>query len=243
MDLIEVLYHVKQTDALRNEEGINFLGHCFTNVKSSNSQNFQDIWALYEQNFSENGFFVEFGATDGKTGSNTFLLQDKYHWSGILAEPNPVWHEKLEANRKDILVSISHECVYTETGKIVNFLATDEPDLSTIEGFGSDDEHTEKRKNAKVIPVETITLFDLLKKHKAPPLIDYISVDTEGSEFDILEKFFSENVEYRVDTFTVEHNNNRYLRDKIHDLMKKNGYKHKFMEFSRWDDFYKREIQ
>ena len=39
------------------------------------------------------GFFVEFGATNGIDLSNSYLLQSKYYWTGILAEPARCWRD------------------------------------------------------------------------------------------------------------------------------------------------------
>lgn len=241
MDIIELLYNLKQNKEFENNERIRFLGHCFSFYDKSNSQNFQDVWALYESNFRKDGFYVEFGATDGFIGSNSLLLRDLYSWKGILAEPNPVWHQELDLNRKDDNTKIVHECVFTQTGKILDFLAVKDADLSTIQGFGIEDEHTQKRKDNNVISVSTISLYDLLENNNAPDFIDYISVDTEGSEYDILSAFFTENSKFKVKSFTIEHNFNQDFRNKIFNLMSRNGYIRKFTEFSRWDDFYTKE--
>lgn len=238
MDTVGLLYTVKQNEQYRNSEHVKFLGHCLSLCDKSQSQNFQDVWALYESGFKRDGFYVEFGATDGIDGSNTYLLAKEYDWKGILAEPNPVWHSRLHANRDDDQTDISHECVYTKTGDKLDFLAVDDACLSTIRGFGNDDEHMLKRKQNSLISVDTVSLMYLLDFYSAPNAIDYISVDTEGSEYDILEAFFRDNDCYDVRAFTVEHNFNDEFRNKIHDLMTKNNYVRKFSEFSRWDDFY-----
>jgi hypothetical protein len=52
--------------------------------------------------------------------------------------------------------------------------------------------------------VKTISLNDLLKSFDAPTVIDYLSIDTEGSEFLILSNLdFSK---WKFHIITVEHN-------------------------------------
>ena len=206
---------------------------------TTNAQNYQDLWALFENKFKRDGFFVEFGATDGVTGNNTLLLEREYGWTGILAEPNPHWHNDLFLNRK---CNITKKCVYIKSGVNVDFLITDAPDLATIKGFGDDDEWKEARKNAPSIKVPTISLLELLDYYRAPDIIDYMSVDTEGTEYGILNAFFAQNAnKYKVRAITVEHNFTP-MRDKLLELMTANGYKRVFTEVSRWDDYYERDI-
>lgn len=206
---------------------------------TTNAQNYQDLWALFENKFKRDGFFVEFGATDGVTGNNTLLLEREYGWTGILAEPNPHWHNDLFLNRK---CNITKKCVYIKSGVNVDFLMTDAPDLATIKGFGDDDEWKEARKNAPSIQVPTISLLELLDYYRAPDIIDYMSVDTEGTEYGILNAFFAQNAnKYKVRAITVEHNFTP-MRDKLLELMTANGYGRVFTEVSRWDDYYVRDI-
>jgi len=219
----------------KDNHDIVFFGHCVANLPETYSQNFQDVWALYENNFKKDGFFVEFGATDGVDGSNTLLLEKKYNWKGILAEPNPVWHIALKQNRS--IQQLVFDCVYTETGNHINFVDCSAASLSTIKGYGENDEHSHIRSKERVFQVKTISLFDMLKS--APKEIDYLSIDTEGSEYVILEKYFEQvKDEHVIKCITVEHNFDNNLRSKIFDLLAKNGYERKFEWASRWDDFY-----
>ena len=116
MDLGQLIYSIKEAsnEQLRNDELFKFIGYCIQLAHQSEAQNYQDVWAFWESDGKTEGFFVEFGATDGKTSSNTFMLEKKYGWTGILAEPNPTWHKELAKNRAAL---ISHDCVYTETGE------------------------------------------------------------------------------------------------------------------------------
>ena len=85
-------------------------------------------------------------------------------------------------------------------------------------------------------PVTTIALNDLLEAHAAPRVIDYMSVDTEGSEYRILKAFdFSK---YDVRMMTVEHNFCEPDRENIRVLLAVNGFTRVFTELSKWDDWY-----
>ncbi len=237
VNLAHLIYSIHEGPniLLKKSEELEFIGHCLINVNDTKSQNYQDIFALYETKYKRNGYFVEFGATDGDTISNTILLEKKYDWSGILAEPNPVYHDALQKNRN---CHITKECVYSKTGEQIEFIASDVADISGIKEFATKDEHSETRKNGQTIMVPTISLVDLLDSYDAPSSIDYLSIDTEGSEYHILDAFFRDNKEYDIHMITVEHNYVNEDRDNILRLLTKNGYIRKFTMFSRCDDFY-----
>jgi hypothetical protein len=89
--------------------------------------------------------------------------------------------------------------------------------------------------------VETISLNDLLKVHKSPSQIDYLSIDTEGSELEILRAFKFD--DYEIGIITVEHNFREPDRQTIYDLLTSKGYVRLFEAFSKFDDWYlKRSI-
>jgi len=196
------------------------------------SQFGQDIFVLCQSNFKKNGFFVEFGATDGVGISNTYILEKEFGWSGILAEPAKIWHESLRSNRNSI---IDERCVWSESKKKLDFREADSYELSTIESYSSLDMHKNARKSGSIYQVETISLMDLLIEHNAPQEIDYLSIDTEGSEFEILQNFdFNK---YNIKIITIEHNYTQ-MREKIFELLVSHGYKRVFVELSEVDDWY-----
>jgi FkbM family methyltransferase len=194
----------------------------------------QDLFVLSELEFKTGGFFVEFGATDGVAGSNTLLLEKEFGWNGILAEPARHWQPALRQSRN---CSIETDCVWRETGQTLTFNETDFGELSTIDSFSSSDSLSWGRTKGKKYPVNTISLIDLLDKYKSPRTVDYLSIDTEGSEFEILSGFdFSK---YRFRVITCEHNLTRQ-REKIFALLTENGYVRKLEELSGVDDWYVR---
>ena len=202
------------------------------NVEDYKSQFGQDIFVLSQSNFKKNGFFVEFGATDGVSISNTYVLEKEFGWRGILVEPAKSWHKSLRENRNSI---VDERCVWSASKESLDFRETNNHELSTIDTYSSLDMHTNARKSGRVYQVETISLLDLLTEHNAPKEIDYLSIDTEGSELAILQNFDFNR--YNIRIITVEHNFTE-MREKIFELLTSHGYKRVFVEVSEVDDWY-----
>ena len=232
-DLLGVLLKYRGSEAESSKDkGQAFLAYVLKNFNFSKAQIFQDLFALFVANEKKGGYFVEFGATNGITLSNTWLLEKSYGWNGILAEPARCWHAELRANRT---CKIETNCVWSKSSEQLEFNEASSQELSTLDVFSESDGHSLDRKNGNRYLVETITLNELLEKHSAPREIDYLSIDTEGSELTILSNFDFK--KYNIRLITVEHNFTD-ARNKIYDLLSNNGYKRFFAKFSRFDDWY-----
>ena len=188
------------------------------------SEHGQDFFVLGNVGFKENGFFVDIGAADGITGSNTYCLEKFYRWRGICVDPNPVFLQTLFNARDNVVCTL---CVHAETGKILPFQFADNKDLFYGWNFrASLRQHAEPidyeiAKSFVEVNVMTISLNDLLKLYNAPIDIDYLSIDAEGSEYSILSTFdFSK---YNIACITVEHAYREDRKD-IYDLLVANGY-------------------
>lgn len=199
-------------------------------VAESKSQLGQDVFVLSSLGFKREGFFLDFGATDGISLSNTWLLEKHYGWTGILAEPALVWQKKLKENRDSIITDL---CVWKESGKEISF--SESAELSTITKFKDADLHSAARKSAIAYSVKTITLMDLCSMYNAPDVIDFISIDTEGSELEILREFNFDR--YKVRVICVEHNYTKQ-RPKIKKLLESKGFERVFTDLSDFDDWY-----
>ena len=200
--------------------------------RSSKSQLGQDLLALIGSGAKNKGFFVEFGSADGVALSNSYLLENEFGWSGILCEPSRSWHEDLKRNRRCI---VDTRCVYSRSGEQISFSENYIGELSGITEFTGDNHHGILDRTTTSYQVETISLLDLLKHHNAPKHIEFLSVDTEGSEFEILNAFdFSQ---YSFGAICVEHN---YLenRSKVKDLLVSKGYRQVYPELSDFDDWF-----
>lgn len=205
----------------------------------SNSQLHQDLFVLSELRFKRNGFFVEFGACNGTYLSNSLLLEREFNWSGILCEPCRRWHNDLMSSRSSAFIDT--RCVWSSSGEFIEFsedvsdaafsgaLKTrncDESEGFDVGGSGI---------NSQNYSVESISLNDLLKENGDIREIDFLSIDTEGSEFEILEGFDFE--KYTVSIICVEHNYKPY-RESINKLLVSKGFEQKFSFLSRFDDWY-----
>ena len=198
----------------------------------SRAQLRQDLFALGAVGFDTPSFFVEFGACDGLRFSNTFLLEKHFHWSGIVAEPARGWHEALADTRN---CTIDKRCVWSRTGETVDFRETETRELSTIDAFAESDHHGASRQAISSYTVKTVSLADLLDEHEAPQKIGYLSMDTEGSEFEILKDF--EFDRYSFGAISVEHNFTPN-RDKTLSLLEDNGYRRVHEDVSAFDDWF-----
>jgi len=209
-----------------------FINFCSHKVLKSKSQIFQDLFILYFFNEKKNGFFVEFGATNGVDLSNTFLLEKNYEWEGIVAEPGRIWESELKKNRN---CYIDTRCVWTTSGNTMKFNETTVAELSSLHLFSNEDFLSTQRIQHATYDVTTVSLNDLLLNYKAPFEIDYLSIDTEGSELEILQAFDFE--KYCIKVITVEHNFT-LKRQQIFELLSEKGYQRVFSKISLFDDWY-----
>jgi len=231
----EELFELKKMffgEKIRNSFISEDVDQALSQIRISKAQLHQDLIALLLLDFKTNGYFVEFGATDGIKFSNSMLLESAYGWTGILAEPGKNWHKALKANRNAI---IETRCVWEKSEQILEFNETESGELSTLEMFSSGDMHASSRISGKRYDVETISLQDLLETNNAPKDIDYLSIDTEGSEFQILRGLDFD--KFGFNFISCEHNFTE-SREKVRELLETNGYLRILEEVSLFDDWY-----
>ena len=201
-----------------------FIIFLIRNYKLSHSQIYQDIFVYFFSNLKKKGFFIEIGAADGINISNTYLLEKKFYWDGIICEPNPFHKLSNLTNRKAILDT---NIIDYKDLKKKYFYMNDDTFNSSI---------NKNKKYKKKIYLKTISLNFLLNKYKCPKTIDYISIDTEGNEYSILKNFNFK--KFNVKIFTIEHNFNNLKRNNILKIMKKNNYIRVLQNLSYMDDWY-----
>jgi len=209
-------------------------------INYSFSQLGQDFIALALSEVKKSGFFVEFGACDGMRHSNTFSLEKVFNWNVILAEPAKIWRDSLLLNRNCL---IDTRCVYSKSNSKLPFLEVKKDKnisygaSSLLEFANNGDWASNLRlKNNNQYEVKTISLNDLLEEYNAPKKIDFMSIDTEGSELEIIEKFNFE--KYKIRFLCIEHNFVNPIKKKLDLILKKNGYRQIYKKFSEFDYWY-----
>jgi len=181
------------------------------------SQNGQDQ-QLNERIFqnARNGTFVEFGALDGISGSNSLFFERELGWTGLLIEADPVSFSRLRRNRPNI--TCLNTAIYAHDGAI-SFERYDGGAAGwggVAETFEAEtrkliEEYRLKTKKPlerfrEFINIPCITLDRALSQNSISH-IDYLSIDVEGAEYTILSVFpFSK---YSISVIGVENNNNK----------------------------------
>lgn len=183
-----------------------------------NSQIGQDKWVHSIIGDKRNGYFVELGACDGIKYSNTLFFEKNLEWNGICIEPNNNYLLALRKNRK---CNISNDLVYSEEGHLVDFALCDATSSIVDKNIGP---FTNK---SCVVKKETTTLEKILDNFNSPNIIDYLSLDVEGQEYNILSTFPFDRYKFRC--ITVEHNAPHIgptQQQLIRLLFEKNGYRY-----------------
>ena len=196
------------------------------------SQIGQDLEVLQMYKYKKNGFFVEIGASDGITLSNTYLLEKNYDWKGICIEPIPSKNDQLIKNRPNSC--IINKAVYKQSGLLIPFKISNINDLLSGICDYINCHIDVVNQDYNEILIETITLNDVLDNNNAPTFINYLSLDTEGTEFEILMSVDLN--KYIFGLIDVEHNYVQPARDNIHKYLLSNGYIYKGE--NKFDDSY-----
>lgn len=144
------------------------------------------------------GTFVDVGAYDGLSTSNTLTLELDYGWIGLCIEPDPAAFATLQTTR---------------TAQCFNLAASDVPGTVTVQPSGL---------QASALPLNIILddCFD------PDTVIDYLSIDVEGHEMDVLHGLDLRR--WHVRTITIEHNaylDGPDLQDRIYDHLTRRGFR------------------
>lgn len=178
-------------------------------------------------NTGKKGFFLDIGAHNGVTYSNSCFFEKSLGWTGICVEPIPDVFAELKKNRQCIL---ENACITAADGEVkftrINGYSEmlsgitdqyDERHLSRIEK-----ELKEAGGTKEEITVQGKSISTLIKHHDVKQ-IDFCSIDTEGNEMPILQSFPFHLIKPAV--FLIENN---YKDQQMRDLLAAQGYTYVF---------------
>src|SRR5262245_37596767 len=158
------------------------------------------------------GFFVEVGANDPEKWSQTFHLE-RLGWNGIVVEPQPDLAAALRARRKATVCAVA--CSARENaGRSM-----------TLHLAGIHSSFDPQLKVAAVRPAGTVevpltTLDSILAENRAPAPLDFLAVDVEGHEIEVLQGF--DFVRWRPRLILIE---DLVLDLTLHRFMEAHGYR------------------
>jgi FkbM family methyltransferase len=190
---------------------------------------------LFQQ--ARNGVFCDVGAHDGESGSNTLFFEKELGWTGICVEAEPSNFDKLKTRRKCVNV---FGAAYNRTGTIsftanngyTNMLSGVTANYNQAHRARIQRELNEHGGESKEITVPCYTLSSVFETHGVKT-VDYLSIDTEGSELQVLEgidfdKVHVNAIDYEVNyQGTPEHN-------AIRQFLTLRGFK--YLRNIEWDE-------
>jgi FkbM family methyltransferase len=176
-------------------------------------------------NYSD-GFYVELGANDGISQSNTLYLEKSLNWRGVLVEPNNENYLKCVQNRSELNAIFRNACVGFDYKKAsVNFLYADLMSISLeLESDIANPElHQEiglrflpGNKNYLHFTAPASTLNNLLVDASAPTLIDLLVLDVEGAEMEVLKGI--DHSKFKFKYMCIESRSSQKLFDYLYPL-------------------------
>lgn len=164
----------------------------------------QDLIAYIYFNGKTSGFFIDIGAFDGVEISNTYALE-QLGWEGICIEPIPEIYSLLQKNRKCHKYNVA---ISSTTKSDANFVK-----VSKLLGLsGLEQQMPERIKKGlekqglevEQIIVNTMSFDDVMRNHPDVGHVDFLSIDVEGGELDVLDTIDFER--YRFGLITIENN-------------------------------------
>lgn len=177
----------------------------------------------------DNGFFVELGANDGLVQSNTYYYEKQKNWRGVLVEPSPNKFLTCKANRsksnaffcaacvsfdfKEEFVKIAYSDYMSAPMNLESDIADPFAHAKAGEQYLAENE-TVFEFGAKAMPLNS-----LLIQAFAPKEIDFLSLDVEGAEIEVLKGI--DHTTYRFKYLLIECRD----FDKLNDYLSSAGYR------------------
>lgn len=138
------------------------------------------VWRFFSE--KTDGYFIDVGANDPQNMSQTWLLESK-GWRGILVEPLPDLAERLRQQRPRSRV-VQAACGSKEHPATVELHESEFCMHSGVNRHAID-------ARERYVAVHTVTMLSLdeILAQEGNPKVDYVSIDVEGMELEVLQGF------------------------------------------------------
>lgn len=210
--------------------------HAYTTPKADSYQSQHGEDKLLDKYFHQKrqGFFVEVGAYDGIVLSNTYHFEKERAWTGILVEPDAKKAELCRINRGNSRIC---ECAAVGSGDVqeISFFQVDGGEVySTINLVDSHRQRLEEYGlTHREVRVRAMTLDQILTESR-PPRIDFLSIDVEEAELEVLKGFDISRWKPRI---VIVESNSAERKPEIRDYFVRNGYA--YLHSVEVNDFYR----
>lgn len=207
----------------------NFMTDTYYNQKKENTMDTNIYYSQFDEDkilskifkTVKKGICVEVGANDGINDSTTYHFERK-GWQCVLIEPNPDLCKSIRSVRKAQLF----ECAASDkNGEVylnvaegkgrahgVSTICNDQKAIEFIESFGF---------KIKSVKINIRTLDDMLNELQRISKIDFITIDVEGNELNVLKGF---DLNKWKPTILIIEDNSYYKDDTIVRYLKSEGY-------------------
>jgi hypothetical protein len=177
---------------------------------------FQDVRCLQFHDWKFGGYYLEVGVDNAVQANNTVLLDETFGWRGITVDPNASYiNQRTSRHFAVALASTSGTSSFSWSGP-----------FSGLTEFVSSPVHNhmwhDMADRMWTSTVRTCTPLEVLEAAEAPEEIDYLSLDVEGAEMEILRAFPFDR--FRIAFSTIETNNDHAKEDELRAFMEEKGY-------------------
>jgi len=166
---------------------------------------------LFYNESKTDGFFFEAGAYDGVSVSNTLLFETLRNWKGLLVEANPDNYDQLLTHGRKAY-SFGNCLSMKETPEVIMFDATTifggilrEGVVKPGDNIPSNDRENQKKSFEglrRTIKMQCFPIYSMLLA-VGNPVVDYMSLDIEGTEYDVLKSIPWNKVDIRIISIEV----------------------------------------
>ena len=184
------------------------------------------------------GFFLDIGAASPTYLSNTFALERSYGWAGVVVEPDPSFAAMQRGARMSDSRTVVVECALGDIdGEATLVRATELSTLTTqldkLDGYSA--ARVEAAEKGDTVTVQLKRPTTVLTEASAPAVIDFMSLDVEGSELTVLRNFPLDS--YRIRSACIEHNGRSDLPE-MEGIMREHGLVRVLKGFSGVDAWF-----